>query len=146
VEELPGEQVPIPADDNDEAGKAEPLRYFIPVIFHNGKNYDMHHILKFLQNNSLSEERDFRVIATNSEKFISVQIGNLRILDSCQFLPGSLESLVENLKKDDEKKFYHTRRHFVDPVRRSLILRKGVFPYEYMSSREKIPRYPTPTN
>ena len=137
MEEIPGEKVPISSDDKDDGKKEEEPRFFIPVIFHNGKNYDMHHILKFLQNNSLSEVRDFRVIATNSEKFISVQIGNLRILDSCQFLPGSLESLVDNLKSDGEKKFVHTRRKFRDPVERSLILRKGVYPYEYMSSSDK---------
>ena len=51
--------------------------------------------------------------------------------------PGSLDSLVENLKKDGESAFKQTRRHFKDPVKRSLIMRKGIFPYEYMSSREK---------
>ena len=137
MEELPGEKVPISSIEKDEDEKAEKLKFFIPVIFHNGKNYDMHHILKFLQNNSLSNVRDFRCIATNSEKFISVQIGNLRILDSCQFLPGSLDSLIENLKKDGEDKFVHTRRHYKDPAERALILRKGIFPYEYMNSRDK---------
>ena len=137
MEEIPGEQVPISSVEKDEDEKEEKLRFFIPVIFHNGKNYDLHHILKFLQNNSLTDVRKFRVIATNSEKFISVQIGNLRILDSCQFLPGSLESLVENLKRDGEEKFVHTRRHFEDPAKRALIMRKGVYPYEYMSSEDK---------
>ena len=117
--------------------KDEKFKYFIPVVFHNSKNYDMHHILKFLSKNSLCSNDDFHVIATNSEKFISVQIGNLRILDSCQFLPGSLDSLVENLKRDGENKFVHTRRHFEDPAKFRMILRKGVYPYEYMSSRDK---------
>ena len=94
MEELPGEQVPFSSPENEVDEKEEQPRFFIPIIFHNGKNYDMHHILKYLQSNSLTNEKDIRVIATNSEKFISLQIGNIRILDSCQFLPDpSIPSL-----------------------------------------------------
>jgi hypothetical protein len=127
----------VDSEEEEEEDEQPNPNFFIPVIFHNSKNYDMHHILKFLHRNSLCSLDDFHVIATNTEKFISVQIGNLRILDSCQFLPGSLDSLVENLKKDGEDKFDNTRRHFDDPDTFSLILRKGVYPYEYMSSEEK---------
>ena len=38
------------------------------------------------------------VIPTSSEKFLSFKIGNLRFLDSSQFLTSSLDTLVQSLK------------------------------------------------
>jgi len=79
----------FPFDDDSE------IDYFVPVVFHNAKGYDSHHILKYLKRQF--NDRNISVIATNSEQFISLNIGYIRILDSCQFLPGSLDSLVETL-------------------------------------------------
>ena len=80
---------------------------------------------------------EMKVIVSNSEQFISVEIGNIRILDYAQFFPGSLDSFVETLKRDGDEKFVHTSRHFPIEEKFRLISRKGVFCYEYMSGREK---------
>ena len=68
----------------------------------------------------------------NCEKFLSFSIGNLRFLDSCQFLTASLDSLVSTLLKSGQDKFVHTRRHLGQS---DLLLCKGVFPYEHLQSR-----------
>ena len=76
-------------------------------------------------------------IASNTEKFLALHIGNFRFLDSCQFTPSSLSELVENLRVSDASKFTQVRRHFVQDDRIDLMLRKGVYPYEHMTDRGK---------
>ena len=109
--------------------------FFIPVILHNLKGYDSHLILKHLPPHLAA--RDIHVIATTTEKYISFSIGNLRFLDSLQFLNCSLDTLAANLKLGGVEKFVHTRRHFPNPAHFNLVCQKGIFPYEYMSSAEK---------
>ena len=48
------------------------------------------------------------VIPTSSEKCFSFQIGNLRFLDSLQFLSASLDVLVKNLITDGRNNLFHT--------------------------------------
>ena len=68
------------------------------------------------------------------EKYIPFSLGNLRFIDSFQFLLSSLDSLVASNKPDD---FEIMKQFEEDDERRALILRKGVYPYEYMDSFEK---------
>ena len=66
-----------------EAGKT-----IIPVVFHNLRGYDSHLIMQ-----AISEtEGNVNVIANNMEKYISFSIGQLRFLDSLQFLNTSLDN------------------------------------------------------
>jgi len=62
----------------------------------------------------------------------------LKFIDSFSFLDTSLANLVKNLRNDkhfDEEHFVHLRNHF--PTNTSLLLRKGVYPYEYMHSTQQ---------
>ena len=68
--------------------------FMIPVIFHNLRGYDGQIIIKHITKDFATE--DIVVIPTSSEKFISFQIGNLRFLDSLQFLSASLNTLVQH--------------------------------------------------
>ena len=54
---------------------------------------------------------DIKVIPLNSEKFITFQIGNLRFLDSYQFLSTSLEELVSLLLKSGKENFVETVKY-----------------------------------
>ena len=76
-----------------------------------------------------------RVIASNSEKFLAFQLGQMRILDSIQFLNASLDTLVKTLVADDPNKFEHLKRHFSDKNEFNMLLRKGVYCYEAMTDR-----------
>ena len=68
------------------------------------------------------------------EKYISFSLGNLRFIDSFQFLLSSLDSLVASNKPED---FEIMKQFEEDDERRALVLRKGVDPYEYMDSFER---------
>ena len=76
----------------DGEDKSE-VRFFIPVVFHNLHNYDMHHIVKFFNKRLVAKTNktgntsydNINVIAQNSEKFISIEILGKRFIDSFQF-------------------------------------------------------------
>ena len=70
----------------------------------------------------------------NGEKYLSFQVGNLRFIDSFQFLSTSLDNLVSLLLKSGRDKFTHTTKFLGDD---DLVFAKGVYPYSYMSGPEK---------
>ena len=119
-----------------KSGTLSEKKFFLPVIAHNMKGYDGHLIIKHLQKKHVDHE-EINVIASNTEKFLAFSIGQLRFLDSLQFLNGSLDTLVNVIAKDDVAKFKHTRRHFNSDNLFKLGIRKGVYPYEYMSDSSK---------
>ena len=75
------------------------------------------------------------VIPNNFERYVSFSIGRLKFLDSMQFLSCGLEQLVNNLCADD---FKHLSRVFPNAEQRSLLTRKGVYPYDYMNSMQRL--------
>ena len=101
---------------------------FIPVIFHNLRNFDGHIILQSL---GLFKETDIKCIPQNLERYISFSLGKLRFIDSFQFLPSSLETLVEDLVSEGDDAFQYFWKEFTCDEAK-LLLRKGVYPYEYM--------------
>ena len=66
-------------------------------MLHNLRGYDGHLIIKNAYNatQSLDKHVDISEIPNNSEKFMSISIGYLRFIDSMQFMPCSLEKIVE---------------------------------------------------
>ena len=125
----------------------------IPVLFHNGSVYDYHFIIKYLA-------REFKgnseCLGENTEKDISFTVSfkkmindkeikyRIRISDSCRFMQDSLSNLVDNLSElkikeiDNDvliKRFYNTYQLSKNDINKfKLLLRKGVYPYEYMNS------------
>ena len=92
--------------------------YQIPVIMHNFKGYDSHFIIKNFDKKYVEQGdgtfKDVRITASNSESFISLDMNNMRFIDSCQFLKAPLNTLVTNLEKGCTSKydlFVHTKRH-----------------------------------
>ena len=115
---------------------------YIPVVFHNLLGYDAHLFIKELGKCS----KDIGVIAKNKEDFITFSVnvmadrymdkeGNekdklaeLQFIDSFKFMASSLDSLTNNLVKGGGKLFgFEDYSEF-------LLTRKGIYPYEYMSS------------
>ncbi|XP_028416042.1 uncharacterized protein LOC114539623 [Dendronephthya gigantea] len=105
----------------------------IPVILHNLRGYDSHLIMQGL---GKLKEKKINCIPNNTEKYISFSIDNLDYIDSLQFMNASLEKLVSNLAKDGVEKFPILKK-YIDSDKISLLLRKGVYPYDYMDCIER---------
>ena len=109
----------------------------IPVFFHNLRGYDSHLIMQGIHR--YAGKKSIRVIPNNMEKYVSFQLGNLRFLDSLQFLgPGaSLDVLVAHLTE-----FPHLKEQFEkvwslgDLNDVNLLCQKGVYPYSHIKNSE----------
>ena len=125
------------------------LRYripsYIPVIFHNLSGYDAHLFIKELGKHS----KDIGVIAKSKEDYITFSVniavdkyidkeGNekdklieCQFIDSFKFMSSSLDSLTNNLVRGSRKLI-----GFEDysELQYNLLTRKGIYPYEYVSS------------
>ncbi|CAH3146286.1 unnamed protein product, partial [Porites lobata] len=120
----------------------------LPVIFHNLQGYDAHLFIKQLA----SLPGELNCIPSTEEKYISfskkIKVDEyrsrrngetiplyfeIRFIDSFKFLQTSLANLVGNLQPDD---FHNTKQVFKKNV--DLLSRKGVYPYDYVSSLEKL--------
>ena len=106
--------------------------YFIPIIMHNSKQYDTHLIMQAL---GKYKDKNINCIPNNMEKYISFSCGSLRFIDSFQFLGASLENLVGNLEKN---KFNILKGTIQKDHKSKLLLRKGVYPYDYIDSESKL--------
>lgn len=110
--------------------------YKIPVVFHSGKTYDFHYIIKNLTTDDPRTQRK-SVIASNTEKFMSMQIGHFKFIDSYSFLNVSLESLIRNIGSNPQD-FPQTCTHFNNDPNLHLLIGKGLYPYEYIDSLDRM--------
>ena len=116
----------------------------IPVVFHNLKGYDSHFIMQeignivkeraYVDKEGKKHEMSINVIPCNMEKYLAFMLGrHLVFIDSFQFMSSSLSNLVNNLPAEA---FKHMGQVF-QGEQLSLMTKKGVYPYDYMSSFEK---------
>ena len=68
--------------------KIDKEHYKLPVFFHNLRGYDSHLIMQAIR----KHHRRIDVIQNNYEQYQSITIGQLKVLDSFQFLPDSLDN------------------------------------------------------
>ena len=122
--------------------------YFTPVVIHNLSGYDSHLFIKNLGFTA----GNIDCIPNNEERYISftknIEVGSymnsegetkpkshkIRFIDSFKFMAASLDSLVNNLHEDA---FNNLKRYYTDD-NLSLVKRKGVYPYEYMDTLERL--------
>ena len=107
--------------------RINPNKDQIPVVFHNLRGYDAHHLMQALAN----LQKEVKCVANNMEKYITISVDGLRFIDSLNFLQGSLDSLVKATPKE-ALKITSTLSNGSD-----LLYKKGIYPYEYMDSFEK---------
>jgi hypothetical protein len=98
---------------------------FAPLFFHNLSGYDGHIIIKKLIDQTV------KILAKSAEEYISFQIGSIRFLDSLRFFQNSLENVCNSTSPDDLKIL---RKYYPDKY--ELISKKGIFPYDYITSHE----------
>jgi hypothetical protein len=101
----------------------------LTIFVHNLKNYDSHFLMQGIH---LTNAR-VSGIPLNTEKFKTLKIGCIQFVDSLQILPCSLAELVENLQRS-EHSFPVVGEMAATPEEKDLLLRKGVFPYEWARS------------
>ena len=125
------------------------------MIFHNLQGYDSHLFIKQLAKVS----GDLSCIPSTEEKYISFskkitvdhylsrktgkpfQINfEIRFIDSFKFLQASLADLVKNLESSDFKNLNRVIKN-----NSSLLTRKGVYPYDYVTSIDKLKEIKLPS-
>ena len=128
---------------------------FLPVIFHNLQGYDSHLFIKQL----VKVSGDLSTIPSTEEKYISFskyitvdqyysknkgklrpKKFEIRFINSFKFLQTSLTNLVSNLKPSDFKNLNKVIKN-----NSSLLTRKGVYPYDYVTSINKLKEIKLPS-
>ena len=121
------------------------LPKFYPVIFHNLSGYDTHMFIKDLA----ETPGEINCISKTEENYISVSKTitvdifqrrketvkvkrEIRFLDSFRFMQKSLSELANNLTSNP-----NLSGHF-DRDKLELVKHKGVYPYDYMDSFERL--------
>jgi hypothetical protein len=110
----------------------------IPVFFHNFRGFDSHLIVPALGNH---KDRKLKVIAQTMEKYMQLQFGDHIVYkDSLQFMSCSLERLAANLLKSGRDGFKHLLHEFAghSDADVDLLLRKGIYPYDYVDSEARL--------
>ena len=123
----------------------------IPIVFHNLAGYDAHLFIRELAA-SKSGGAKMEVITKNKEDYITFSIRvavhkyidkngvekekeiEFRFIDSFKFMSSSLDSLTTNLVHGGKKLFgleEYTSKQY------ELLVKKGIYPYEYMSSWDR---------
>ena len=124
--------------------RVNPEEVKIPVIFHNLRGYDSHFIMQeigaivknyeYTNKDGKKCQMNINAIPNNMEKYMAFMLGNqLTFLDSFQFMSSSLDKLVSNLPRESFK--YSSQRF--KGTKLDLMIRKGVYPYDYMDSFDK---------
>jgi len=112
---------------------------YLPVVFHNLRGYDSHMIVR--KANQINEQlgnKKIDCIPNSFEKFMSISIGNLKFIDSLQFMNASLEELVKNLYDPEDKfKHFHSLKS-IYPQHYDLLCQKGYYPYEWVNDISKL--------
>src|SRR5271163_369249 len=122
----------------------------IPVIFHNLRGYDSHLLLEKLG----KFKKPINIIPNNMEKYMMFSVGSeikyfdkkigvektsvihrLTFIDSLQFMPSSLSSLVDNLKSSGLDKFKYLNQEFKSDL--EILTRKGIYPYNFLDDWTK---------
>ena len=115
----------------------------IPVFFHNFRGYDSHIVIQALANDERQQKRPIKVIGQGLEKFLLLEWGqHYQFKDTLQFLPGSLEKLGESLKAGGDQEFVYLNdmadRMDYTEEQRTLLKQKGIYPYDWFDSSEKL--------
>ncbi|CAB0028810.1 unnamed protein product, partial [Trichogramma brassicae] len=112
---------------------------FVPVIFHNLSGYDSH---LFIREVATGFPGRVWVLPQTKERYISFvkfmedQRLSFRFIDSFKFMSSSLDNLAKNLKQQPTLRKVFGQDY--DSAQIDLLTKKGVFPYEYISSLEKL--------
>ena len=100
---------------------AGPEKVQIPVIFHNLGGYDAHLLMQAMAR----VPGEIKCIPNNTEKYISSSFGNVKFIDSINFLRNSLDKLVKSIDRlpDNAKNIRGRRQAPADVKEGNLSIR-----------------------
>lgn len=121
----------------------------IPVVMHNLSGYDAHLLIKEI---ALKIEGDVSIIPVNTEHYISftkvvwksTMERNVRekikfkFIDSFRFMAESLSKLASTIPREKKRILYSTCGKDYSAAQMKMLERKGVFPYDYVDSYERL--------
>ena len=116
----------------------------IPVFLHKFRGYDSHLITLSLNKFA---DKEIQIIGQGMEKYLTMGWGDHIVFkDSFQFMASALATLTANLLKAGKANFELIRTEFVgiSDADFDLLLRKGVYPYDYTSSWERLAEHQLP--
>ena len=105
------------------------------VVLHNLRGYASHLLMQAIS----KVEGRVSCIPNNTENYISFSLGQLRFIDKAQFLLASLDKLVA---ANTPGVFQITAQHESNRERRELLMRKSVYPCEYMDTWDRFTEHP----
>ena len=108
--------------------KLDSKKFQLPVIFHNPCCYDAHLLMQALAR----APGEIKYIPNNTEKYISFSLGNVKFIDSINFLQSGLDKLVKSTDC-----FPIIQRTVIEEDQRRLLLKKGIYQYKHMDSFER---------
>lgn len=118
-------------------GTNYPIKF--TIVFHNLRGYDGHFIITEL--GKIFNKDEIRCIPTTKEKYLSFGNKNLRFIDSFAFLSTSLSKLSDSFFNCNNNELKTKISFFKDEFSEDkikLLLRKGIYPYEYIDSVNKL--------
>lgn len=121
----------------------------VPVIMHNLSRYDAHMFIKKL---ALQIKGDVTIIPLNSEEYISFtkvvsesvsgydmkEKIKLKFIDSFRFMPASLAKLASLIPADEKLILHKECKKEYSKEQIAMLERKGVFPYDYIDSLDRL--------
>ncbi|CAG8590608.1 3780_t:CDS:2, partial [Cetraspora pellucida] len=112
----------------------------VPLICHNFRGYDSHLLIEVV---SRFASDKLKCIPENIGKYKAIDVGQFRFLDSFQHMAMVLDKLVKCLGNTLEKfpltvKHFTEKRYSLDQIK--LLIRKGVFSYDWINSWDKFKR------
>ena len=83
-----------------------------------------------------NSENQLKIIPRTSETFACISFQNFQFTDTYAHLPNGLSNLTDILRSGQESKdklFKHTRQLYLEESTFLKLLKKGFFPYEYLT-------------
>lgn len=110
--------------------------FTLTCFSHNFSGYDSHFIVKVL--GRMTDKEGIRAIPLNTQKFKCLTVNNrIQFVDSAAFLNAPLAECASTLVKS-EHDFPMLDELCDDDYQKQLLLRKGVYPYTFATSIEKL--------
>ncbi|CAJ0829006.1 14386_t:CDS:2, partial [Entrophospora sp. SA101] len=116
----------------DENIKTECSKAPIPVIIHNFRGYDSHLICQSVAKSAGVHQ--ICVIAETFGQYKTMKVGQIKYMDSYQFMNSNKERCFGTLEKH-KITVKHYKNYTKEQI--AMVCQKGIYPYEYIDSLER---------